>query len=544
MSKEIVGLLSNKLNVSDQYTQVLDIGPVQFQPYTYSAEGAQPYNSQLSFQNIVPVGSLSQTLLSKNMRVRYQVSVLVVPNAATPITHVFPAISYYENTAVNSGFRAFPLQSISDTVQISLNSSTQTWNARQTLPQLSRLLDKKALMNRVAECPVRPDDQYLLLPQGQGVDNVLSITQNANLDYSRNSIQPISVVDAGAAGITYTYSFTENLLIPGINSIWDNEVQLANINNLSLILSWSSLADMVCAAPLYNGGGALTAYNDTVTVSISNAFLDLFYNTVDPTIVSIPRSVTYPFENVNWFSRTTGAQNLSIVNDITVASDTIRLLSCPKYIGFALRRIINNRGLSTNIYQADAALTLGRLANAGIGSVSINYGAKSGLLSQASRDSIYRFSRECGSNQTHNDFIAGSGAFVWIDPTKHFGLSADDLHVGEGGNINLQVNATFSTSNCLASSQSETVGGAVLPTAEQLELIIVVVYEGQMIVTPDMVNYSLSVLTPAEINTLMNKGNVVSKEAVKMEGKGAGLYTDKTVLMKGAHRKGGIMSSA
>jgi len=66
-------------------------------------------------------------------------------------------------------------------------------------------------------------------------------------------------------------------------------------------------------------------------------------------------------------------------------------------------------------------------------------------------------------------------------------------------------------------------------------------------VTPDMVNYSLSVLTPSEINALMNKGNVVSKEAVKMEAKGAGLYTDKTVLMKGAHRKGvhgGIMSAA
>ena len=308
-------------------------------------------------------------------------------------------------------------------------------------------------------------------------------------------------------------------------------------------MSWSSLADMVCAAPLYNAG-TFTPYNDTVTVNITNAFLDLFYNTVDPAIVSIPRSVTYPFENVNWFSRTTGAQNLSIVNDITVASDTIRLLSCPKYIGFALRRIINNRGLSGNIYQADSCLTLGRLANAGIGSVSINYGAKSGLLSQASRDSIYRFSRECGSNQTHNDFIAGSGAWTWLSPTSQFGLSSEDLHVGECGNINLQVNATFSTSNCLASAQSATAGDAVLPTAEQLEFIIVVIYEGQMIVTPDMVNYSLSVLTPAEINTLMNKGNVVSKEAVKMEGKGAGLYSDKSVLMKGARRKGGVMSAA
>jgi len=543
MSKEIVGLLSNKLNVSDQYTQVLDIGPVQFQPYTYSADGNSPYNSQIQFNNIVPVGSLSQTLLSKNMRVRYQVSVLVVPNATTPITRVFPSTSYYQNTAVNSGFRAFPLQQVCDTVQISLNSSTQTWNSRQTLSLMSRLLDKKALMNRVEECPVRPDDQFLLLPQGQGVDNVLSITQNANLDYSRNAIQPISVVDNGAAGITYTYQFTENLLIPGINSIWDNDVCLGNINNLSLVMSWSGLADMICSAPLY-AAGTFTPYNDTVTVSLSNAFLDLFYNTVDPSIVSIPRVITYPFENVNWFSKTQALVDLAVVNDVSVSSDTIRLLSCPKYIGYALRRPINNRGSGTNIYQADSCLTLGKLSNAGIGSVSINYGAKSGLLSQASRDSIYRFSRECGSNQTHNDFIAGSGAWTWIDPTKHFGLSADDLHVGEGGNVNLQINATYSTANCLASAQSATAGTAVLPTADALEFIIVVIYEGQMVVSPDMVNYSLSVLTPAEINTLMNKGNVVSKEAVKMEGKGAGLYSDKSVLMKGARPRGGVLSAA
>jgi hypothetical protein len=39
----------------------------------------------------------------------------------------------------------------------------------------------------------------------------------------------------------------------------------------------------------------------------------------------------------------------------------------------------------------------------------------------------------------------------------------------------------------------------------------------------------------------MTKGNVVSKEAVAMEGKGAGLYGDKSTLMKGSTRKGGAM---
>ena len=550
MSKEIVGLLSNKLNVSDQYTQVLDIGGTAFQPYSYSADGLS-YSSQIQFNNVTPIGSLSQTLLSKNMRVSYDVQVVVVASGAPGAgvnTLSLPTDSLYNNglnQAVNAGFRAFPLQEICDTVQISLNSATQTWNARQTISGLQRLLDQKALMTRVGEAPVRPDNQYTLLPDNVGVDHVLSTSARANLSYSRNSIQCTAFnYNAGTYTYTYDYHITEDLIIPGINSLWDNEVQLANINNLSLILTYSSLqTDFLCCAPIYSNAAtpALVPYtNAAPVITISDPRLQLFYNTVDPNIVSIPRSIVYPFENINWFSQATNIINLQTNGPFTATSATLRLLSCPKYIGFWYRPQISSR--TTASFQADACLSLAP----GLGCVSINYGAKNGLLSQSDRDSIYRFSRECGSNQTREDFVAGSGSWTWVSPTAHFGLSAEDLHVGEGGSVNLQINAQYTSQNCKASLQT-TVANSTLPTVATMEFMVVVIYEGQMIITPDMVNFSLSVLTPAEINTLMNKGNIVSKEAVKMEGKGAGLYTDKSVLSRGARRRGmsgGVMSAA
>ena len=548
MSKEIVGLLSNKLNVSDSYTQVLEIGPTQFQPYSYSADSAGGYGTQIQFNNIVPIGALSQTLLSKNMRVSYEVQVVIVASGAPGadvITQKLPTDSLYNNNvnqAVNTGFRAFPLQEICDTVQISLNSSTQTWNARQTISGLQRLLDQKALMSRIGEAPVRPDNQYTLLPNNVGVDHVLSTSANANLSYSRNSIQCTSF-SLGVDQRTYTYNYkiTEDLIIPGISSIFDNEVSYANINNLSLILSYSTLqTDFLCSAALYAGNPlALTPYtNAAPVITIIDPRLQLFYNTVDPKIVSIPRSIVYPFENINWFSQNPTTVNLQVYtgSQYTVQSNTVRLLSCPKYIGFWFRQAINAR--TTASFQADACLAL----QPGLGCVSINYGSKNGLLSQADRDSIYRFTRECGSNQTREDFVGGSGSWVWVSPTNHFGLSADDLHPGEGGSVNLQVNAQYTNQNCLASLQTP-VGASSLPTNTSMEFMIVVIYEGQMVITPDMVNYSLSVLSASEINALMSKGSIVSKEAVKMENKGAGLYTDKSVLMKGT-RRGGVMSAA
>ena len=557
MSKEIVGLLSNKLNVSDQYTQVLEIGPTQFQPYSYSADSAGGFGSQIQFNNIVPIGSLSQTLLSKNMRVSYDVQVVVGASGAPGAgvnTLSLPTDSLYNNElnqAVNAGFRAFPLQEICDTVQISLNSATQTWNARQTISGLQRLLDQKALMTRVGEAPVRPDNQYTLLPDNVGVDHVLSTSARSNLDYSRNSIQCTSFnYNTGTYVYTYNYHITEDLIIPGINSILDSEIQLANINNLSLILTYSSLqSDFLCCAPLYSTATppVLIPYTNTAPViTISDPRLQLFYNTVDPNVVSIPRSIVYPYENINWFVQNPVVVNLQAYNSAqyNINSNTIRLLSCPKYIGFWFRQAINSR--TTASFQADSCLAL----NTGLGCVSINYGAKNGLLSQSDRDSIYRFSRECGSNQTHEDFVGGSGSWTWVSPTLHFGLSENDTHVGEGGSVNLQINAQYTNQNCKASLQTTT-AESTLPTAAQMEFMVVVIYEGQMIITPDMVNFSLSVLTPAEISTLMNRGNIVSKEAVKMEGKGAGLYTDKSVLSKGARRRGmsgsamgGVMSAA
>jgi len=552
MSKEIVGLLSNKLNVSDQYTQVLEIGPVQFQPYSYSADSAGGFGTQIQFNSIVPIGSLSQTLLSKNMRLRYTAQIVVTaptaPGAGNAVKFL-PTDSYFNNqqNGVNTGFRAFPIQSISDTVQISLNSATQTWNARQTISGLQRLLDQKVLMTRAGEAPVRPDNQYLLFPDAVGVDHVLSVDGHNNLNYSRNGIQAISysaVVSGTNTIYTYEYNITENLIVPGINSLWDNEVELANINNLSLIMSYSTLqSDFLCSAPTYTAAATpvLKPYVGTVVTTILNPFLDLFYNTVDPTIVNIPRSIVYPFENINWF-----VQNPATLVDLTgataipsVSSNTIRLLSCPKYIGFWFRQPINSRTSS----QADSCLSLDN----GLGCVSINYGAKNGLLSQSDRKSVWRFSRECGSNQTYEDFCAGSGSWVWVDPTKHFGLSADDLHVGEGGSVNLQINARYTAQNVKSSLQTTTAQATTdgtLSATATMEFFVIVIYEGQMIITPDMVNFSLSVLTSSEINALMSKGQMVSKEAVKMEGKGAGLYTDKSVLMKGSRRQGGVLSAA
>jgi hypothetical protein len=78
-------------------------------------------------------------------------------------------------------------------------------------------------------------------------------------------------------------------------------------------------------------------------------------------------------------------------------------------------------------------------------------------------------------------------------------------------------------------------------------MIICVIYDGQMIISPDMVIYNTGILTAGEIDQLVKTGSSVSKEAITKEINGAGLYTNKNVLHKGTHSKkkvGGVITMA
>lgn len=563
MSKELALVLSNRVNISDQYTQIVELCGNQAQQYEYSADPGS-YADTMQFNNIVPIGSLSSTLLSKSMKLRYTVRVTVVDNQAIAngnyLSHTFPADIFgtsvaqvaggYGGTAggtatpvvgVNSGFRAFPLQSVCDNISISLNNAQTSWNARQTISGLQRLLDKKALMSRAGECPCRPDDQFTLYPDAVSVDQALNLSPKAHLGYTRNSLTATAYTPKAGAGGTsvYTYEITEDLLIPGVNSLFDNEAMIANVNNMSLILNYGKLqTDFFSAAAVW-GGVSQLAYTDAVSIAIISPYLVLEYQQIDPNLVSIPKSVVYPYEGVTYFPNSLEKINLKAGQSITASSQTVRFNSLPKRIGVWTRPLIVDR----NSNQADACLTL----NKDKGCFNINLGARSGLLAQCSRDEMWRLSVQAGSNQTRDSFVFGAGSFVWIDPITAFGVnaSAGDLLPGENGSLNFQCTAKYDTTNVWANLQGAA-ANSQLTDQVAIEMMIIAIYEGQMIASPDMFAYNIGVLSPAEVSQLVDSGSGVSKEAIKKEINGAGLYTDKGVLHKAAHSKkrGGILTMA
>jgi hypothetical protein len=562
-SKELALVLSNKVNVGD-YVSTVDYCGRSVQQYEYSPDG-NTYTDQIQFNNIVSIGSLSSTLVSRGMKLRYRVKITCTTATVgtAQVNHTFPSTSYYNSlllpitatnanpavpvqTGVNSGFRAFPLQSICSTVQLSLNNANTTWNARETLPGLLRLIDKEQLMGIAGDCPCRPDDKFTLLPDFLSKDQELNLSQNGHLGYTRNSITAVSATipaPATNAGIyTYEYDICENLIIPGINSLHYNESALGNINNMSLLFNFGgNLADMVCSAPVWNAGsatgigGAQASFNDTLAFEILTPRLILEYYTVDSNLVSIPRSITYSYEvaNLNQQANVITPSLKAQTTALSVSSNTFRFSSLPKRIGFWVSKNINNRTSS----DADACLAFQNEQ----GAVSITLGDRSGLLANCSIGELWKLSREAGSNQSFDSFRNGS-SFMWIDPITAFGLSETDVFPGENGSVNFSVSSKYSYQNVNANLMGAIANSTLADTPFVLYLIAL--YDGTMVINPDQVIYSTGILTSGEIDTLMKSGSSVSKEAIKKEINGAGLYMDKAVFHKGAKKRGGVLTMA
>jgi hypothetical protein len=337
----------------------------------------------------------------------------------------------------------------------------------------------------------------------------------------------------------YLFEVSEPLLISPL-VLHDDETFLSNINTLSLQINYAQLADSICNA------GSVVGFNPaSLNVQISSTttpVLELTYIQVDPAIVQIPRAVSYHYENVVYYPKTTGSLDLCAdgFRTYSLSSDTIRFQTMPSLIYVFARLPISTRNVLGN--QADTFLGIGD--NSGNANISIQIGTRTGLLASASTKTIYRMSKRNGYNSSWEDFSQGSGALLVLNPVEDLGVNieAGDVVPGEAsGNVNFQINMMVNNGNYQYAGANSAIRNAQgVPTGQQqLELMIVAVYSGTATITPDGCLYNLGELSPAEVSTLVAKaprdGSMVSSEMIKPTVQGGSLFSKfKSILGKTA----------
>jgi len=543
-------VLDNRVNVSDAFDQLINYAGVNVNTFEIQPDGST-FNTQILFNNIV-VPNLSSTLVSRNMRLRYNASftydaeldngvnngpkfagVNVVYNGNN-VQSV--ALQYAQNQAVDSVLRApFPLQSVCNSVSLTINSGTTTINSRQVLDPIARKLSKKYLMNQATECPSMLDNRWILTTDPVATDGDAAVDEQTTLHmnscqplskyenscggYSRASFLPVSV-SANGNNITVVFNVVEQIAISPL-TLHDKETFLANVNTLSLLLSYgSSLSDLYYTA---NPAGVAP------TINILTPKLLLTYIQVNPEIMTIPRAVNYNYENVVYFAKSS-IQALAAgtaATTIQLSSDTVRFQCMPSMIYVFLRNQVAARTpqQTQTFYQWGFPQSQDQAAG-----LQINIGNRTGLLASASPQTLWRISKNNGFAGSFNEWQQGCGVFC-LNPVSDLGIdpSLDTLPL-ETGSVNFQVSATWNNANLIYS-------GAVAGVNAAVELMIVAVYAGVATITTDQCMFSLGSLSANEVSAVLSKsGNMISSEHVQPTIQAEGLFS------KGKHILGKMAS--
>ena len=588
-------LLDNRVNVSSDFSILMKYSANQISQQRVKADGSS-WQSQILFNNIV-VPNMATTLVNRNLRISYDVvlSYDVANAGASSFAYVLNnKDGLVENDRCDTVLRAFPLQSITDTVQLTINGITISQQTRDILDAVLHTVPKEYLENQASECPSMLDNAVV---QYGDVENWGGWTAGANWDpntagkqsvpisrYGENytftvnvvgsvptvgQVYPLSIVSASAAenvadlsamlvmtanwanntvvgnifvkrnqsnqplstyrnsngatrgsfapvsvslaGTTQTirYHVVEDLLMSPL-TLHQNETALANVNTMSLLMTYSKLS-----TDMFYSTNAMPA---EATIEIQNPELLIQYMSVDPGIVKIPPSVSYSYELPNVLKNQQALTYTTTKFEAqAVQTQNYRLNAMPSKIFLCSRAPLTSRTSP----QTATFNSLGQnISGSAVAGISLSLGTREGLLSSATNQDLYRMAVRNGYQYSYNRWIQNT-VYI-IDPVSDLGLNpqTESYPLENQGSVNLSIQFYENNYGRLLSG--------VAPTGTTAEVVLIPLYKGTISITPQQMFNSIAVLSSNEVEQILKTqpkdGSMMSDEAVKPSIAGAGLF--------------------
>ncbi len=458
---------------SIEKVKILDSRIVQPQPRYAVNEGAQEVSnvpfaannssaSSLTFNINVPSNNV---FIDRTMTMTATVLMAVDVNidaSADGATFPVSAADSWEQIlkfGSNCALPAFPLQSLMNTLSVTINNATITTNMKDTLYELLRLTNMKK--NHLQRTTPTMLDKYADYNQSNELDNnpihgfgkALESDNVPNGAYSN-----VEFCDANGNPVTeetyaypkaapaskklnktiyYKYTVTEKLVIsPFIFSEeCDDEVGLYSINNIQII------------ANIGDASRNLRIWNNSQVVSFSNVRLASQNPFTKPMVNAVFRtpslSIPLPEQSIVPFLET--PRYISANNNLTIAPGATQQLQMS---GITLTQIPDM--LLIYVKPQQMAQNYGDFYLP-IEDISMMFDNRSGLLSSMTREQLFDISVKNGLNMDYNQFLGSAyvdnsfekvplvGGFLVLRPGVDFSLTSGSAS-GLGGNYNLQFN--------------------------------------------------------------------------------------------------------
>ena len=484
-------------------------------------------NSQLVFNIQVPS---EQTIIDRRVLLQTDLA-LTVTSTDNGAALLARGCRY----AANSALAPFPLHQLMSVASATINNNTVSVNVQDVLPAIMRMLDHRELSAYNGYTPTYQDTY------ANYVDGVLN-NNNPNAGYfnsadpdvqGRGSVVIKQYSSSNAAGVTtenFVFRITEPLLIsPFIFGHPKSNAQgFYGVQNLNFIFNVAG-TNRVFRGP--NGTGAAsknatyttnsvvpagTPYINTVTLGnalqtlgFANTQLLFTFLTPHPSDLMPARNIVPYYELPRYITSNLAACNASAYSaadaqtagiavtpgaSVEYSSQSLQLNQIPDKLIVMVRKVLG----SQNAGDPDSCLPIDRLT--------INFNNNSGILASATKEDLYRMSRDNGSQQNWYEFsgnateVSGSlaapgafkavptvGSFLVLEFGKDIQLVEDFYAPGSLGNFNIQVKLSVHNQNYYDYA------------ANQLELVLITMNSGVFVNERGTSSTYTGILTKADV---------------------------------------------
>lgn len=451
----------NRLNVTDAIEFAVIKGAQNMTSFTSNANTLS--NSSHTWNIQVP----SETTIF-DRRVLWRSSFILQITGQAPVVGM-PIINY----GVTDALSACPLHQLSTVMSCTINNNSVSSNMRDILPALLRMNDIRELQRYNGYAPVQYDimGKYSdavgtvfnplgsftnvgvdadYVPRGAwAIDCISTTLANAKAGTNEPSAN-IATAAATNQSMFIKFTVTEPLMISPF--IWShpksNNQGMYGVQNMTFTFNMGDASRVWRSA-----SGKLSAVS--VAEYTSSALIFNFLSAHPSDLM--PSRNTVPYMELPRFISTPGvslpaaadAQSLGAAT--TVVSNAIQLNQIPSRLFIWLR----NPASYTTPYTVGTEAypdTFGVIT-----AVSINFNNQAGILASASREDLFKYSCENGSNQSWYEFsgqasvpdvngcgrkIPMSGTLLVLEFAKDINISDDFYSCGSLGNFQLQVTLT------------------------------------------------------------------------------------------------------
>lgn len=393
----------------------------------------------------------------------------------------------------NAALAPFPLHQLMSVASATINNNTVSVNIQDVLPAVMRLIDKEELQAYNGTTPTYQDSYYSYTDAISNNNNSLGLYNNATDNYNvpRGSVVPIDYTavagaTAGTTEETFTFQITEPLLIsPFIFAHPKSNSQgFYGVQNLNFVLNLASVTaqnQRVFRGLDGSGNASQAAYDKNSPAPANTPFItsvsletwpenpELLFTFLTPhpsdlmpaknvvPYYELPRYITSNLASLNGAALlpANGQTSNQIKNTIASKvynSQSLQLNQIPDKLIVMVRKTMGSQKAG----DADSCLP--------IKGITINFNNQSGILASATREDLYRMTKDNCSNLNWYEFSgvvaealsAGAstfqvvptvGSFLVLEFGKDIQLVEDFYAAGSLGNFNLQLRVDVENPN-------------------------------------------------------------------------------------------------